>query len=84
MSQQTFSAFLKRVAMLPQSALVGTIRIYQWVISPLLGPSCRFRPTCSEYFIKSVRKHGIVYGSFRGARRIMRCHPWHPGGYDPP
>lgn len=64
--------------------LVTAVRLYQWTISPLLGRWCRFYPSCSEYFIQSVRKYGPWRGTWRGLRRILRCHPWHPGGYDPP
>lgn len=69
---------------LPANLLVTTVRVYQWTISPLLGPRCRFHPSCSEYFILAVRKYGVFSGAFRGAWRILRCHPFHPGGYDPP
>lgn len=64
--------------------LILPVRIYQVFISPLLGPSCRFDPTCSQYFIESVRKYGPLRGAWRGVCRIARCHPFHPGGYDPP
>jgi len=69
---------------LPAWGLIGMVRVYQWTLSPLLGRHCRFRPTCSAYFIESVRKHGAVKGCWRGVLRILRCHPFHPGGYDPP
>jgi putative membrane protein insertion efficiency factor len=68
----------------PANLLVALVRIYQWSISPLLGRRCRFHPSCSEYFILAVRKYGAVSGSLRGIWRIMRCHPFNPGGYDPP
>lgn len=69
---------------LPSWTLLVAVRLYQMFISPLLGPRCRFTPTCSEYFILSVKKYGAIRGAFRGVLRICRCHPWHPGGYDPP
>jgi putative membrane protein insertion efficiency factor len=69
---------------LPALALIGVVRLYQIFLSPIFGRSCRFQPTCSNYFIQAVRKYGAVSGSLRGARRICRCHPWNPGGYDPP
>lgn len=69
---------------LPSLALIGTVRCYQRLISPLLGPQCRFYPSCSAYFIASVSKYGAIRGSLMGFRRISRCHPWNPGGYDPP
>lgn len=65
-------------------ALVGLVRLYQWVLRPLLGRRCRFTPSCSEYMILAVRKYGSVRGGWRGILRICRCHPWHPGGFDPP
>jgi putative membrane protein insertion efficiency factor len=68
----------------PQWALVALVRCYQWLISPWLGPRCRYQPTCSEYFIGAVRKYGAVRGAWRGFLRICRCHPGRPGGYDPP
>ncbi|MDZ4658829.1 MAG: membrane protein insertion efficiency factor YidD [Bythopirellula sp.] len=68
----------------PALILIGAVRCYQWTISPLLGRCCRFEPTCSVYFIEAVKKHGALRGAFLGVRRVTRCHPWHPGGYDPP
>ncbi|MEM9187223.1 MAG: membrane protein insertion efficiency factor YidD [Planctomycetota bacterium] len=64
--------------------LIVVVRAYQLLISPLLGPRCRFTPTCSEYFLLAVRKYGPLAGAWRGVRRIARCHPFHPGGHDPP
>jgi putative membrane protein insertion efficiency factor len=64
--------------------LIGVIRVYQWTISPLLGPVCRFHPSCSRYMVESLRKHGLLRGLARGLRRLSKCHPWNPGGYDPP
>ncbi|MFH1923303.1 MAG: membrane protein insertion efficiency factor YidD [Planctomycetota bacterium] len=69
---------------LPSWTLIGIVRVYQWTLSPWLGRHCRFHPTCSVYFIESVRKHGAVKGTWLGLLRISRCHPWHPGGHDPP
>jgi len=63
--------------------LVSAIKAYQRFISPMKQPSCRFHPTCSNYSIGSLEKHGIVKGLFLAAKRILRCHPFHPGGYDP-
>lgn len=63
--------------------LVALIRVYQYAISPLLGRSCRFHPTCSEYAIEALQRHGAWKGLGLALRRIGRCHPWHPGGYDP-
>jgi putative membrane protein insertion efficiency factor len=69
---------------LPRSLLIATVRGYQWTLSPLIGQHCRFEPTCSAYFILAVQKYGAVRGAWRGGLRICRCHPFQPGGYDPP
>lgn len=66
------------------AVLVGGVRVYQWLIRPLLPPLCRYEPSCSEYFIGAVRKYGPLLGAARGVRRICRCNPWSKGGYDPP
>jgi putative membrane protein insertion efficiency factor len=63
--------------------LRGLIRGYQLFISPLLGPRCRFYPTCSHYAIEALETHGVLRGSWLALRRILRCHPWNPGGFDP-
>lgn len=68
----------------PAFLLIAAVKCYQWTISPLLGQCCRFEPTCSVYFIDAVRKYGALRGMLLGIRRIGRCHPWHPGGFDPP
>lgn len=59
------------------------IRAYQYGVSPFLGRSCRFEPSCSQYAVESLQRHGALKGLWLAARRIGRCHPWHPGGYDP-
>jgi putative membrane protein insertion efficiency factor len=59
------------------------IRLYQCTLSPLLGPACRFYPTCSEYALESIGRFGVLRGGWLALRRIGRCHPWHPGGFDP-
>lgn len=69
---------------LPCVALIGVVRVYQVLLSPVLGGNCRFSPTCSAYFIQAVKKHGALRGAAQGVLRIARCHPFHPGGYDPP
>jgi uncharacterized protein len=63
--------------------LRGTVRAYRWFVSPLLGPACRFHPSCSEYAEQALTRHGALRGSWLAARRVCRCGPWHPGGYDP-
>lgn len=64
--------------------LVGGVRLYQVVVRPILPPLCRFHPSCSEYFIAAVHKYGPLHGACKGVGRLCRCHPWNPGGYDPP
>ncbi|MBV8144185.1 MAG: membrane protein insertion efficiency factor YidD [Gammaproteobacteria bacterium] len=59
------------------------IRMYQWTVSPLLGPTCRFHPSCSHYALEAVLRHGVLRGSLLTLARLGRCHPWHPGGVDP-
>jgi putative membrane protein insertion efficiency factor len=66
------------------ACLVGAIRLYQVTLSPLLGPACRFEPSCSRYMAESIKKYGPIRGMGKGLRRLARCHPWNPGGYDPP
>jgi uncharacterized protein len=63
--------------------LIGMIRFYQLLISPLLGPACRFEPSCSAYACSAIARRGAVPGSWLAARRISRCHPWGGSGYDP-
>ncbi|WP_101773769.1 membrane protein insertion efficiency factor YidD [Peptostreptococcus faecalis] len=65
------------------NACIGVIRIYQKLISPLIGPSCRFYPTCSQYSIQAFKKYGFFKGTWLTVKRIGKCHPFHPGGYDP-
>jgi len=63
--------------------IVGIIKFYRLFISPLKPPSCRFIPTCSEYALMAIEKYGVARGVLMTIRRILRCHPFHPGGYDP-
>jgi putative membrane protein insertion efficiency factor len=63
--------------------LVALIRIYQWVISPLIGPKCRFTPSCSNYALEALKKYGLFKGIWLSVRRIARCHPWGGHGVDP-
>jgi uncharacterized protein len=59
------------------------IRLYQWTLSPLLGPKCRFHPSCSQYGLEALERFGLLRGGWLALRRVGRCHPFHPGGYDP-
>ena len=66
-----------------KNILLGSVKLYKYAISPLLPDSCRFVPTCSEYSAEAIEKYGAVKGSYLSLRRILRCHPFHNGGYDP-
>ena len=66
-----------------KTMLLWIIRFYQKVISPLKPATCRFQPTCSHYAYEAVYKHGAIKGGSLAIKRIMKCGPWHPGGYDP-
>ena len=66
-----------------RAILIFLIRAYQYLISPLLGPRCRFYPSCSCYAEEALRVHGVMKGGWLALKRISRCHPWHPGGVDP-
>ena len=59
------------------------IRAYQYLVSPVIGPRCRYYPTCSDYTLTSVERFGLLRGGWLGLKRLSRCHPWHAGGYDP-
>jgi uncharacterized protein len=63
--------------------LIVLIKLYQWIVSPLMGPKCRFIPTCSQYAAEALKKHGLFKGSWLAIRRIARCHPWGGHGVDP-
>ncbi len=73
------NSFLKLTGM----PIILIIRIYQIFISPITPATCRFYPTCSTYFIQALEKYGLIKGTYLGIKRILRCHPWNPGGYDP-
>ena len=66
------------------AALIAAIGVYQRTLSPLLGPVCRFEPSCSRYMVGALHKYGLLRGVAKGVGRVCRCHPWNPGGYDPP
>ncbi|WP_069870650.1 membrane protein insertion efficiency factor YidD [Fusibacter sp. 3D3] len=63
--------------------MIFMIKLYQKFISPLLGSNCRFLPTCSQYSVEAIEKYGAIKGGFLSVKRISKCHPFHPGGYDP-
>jgi putative membrane protein insertion efficiency factor len=72
-----------KLVRLPTMVLIAVISVYRRVISPLLGPRCRFLPTCSEYAVMALERHGLLRGSYLTVRRLLRCHPFHAGGFDP-
>jgi hypothetical protein len=71
------------LAGLPRRLLAAIIRGYQRFLSPALPPSCRFHPSCSQYALEAVTRYGVLKGSWLAVRRLARCHPFHPGGFDP-
>lgn len=66
-----------------RALFIRLIKLYQYLISPLMPPACRFTPSCSQYSIEVLAKHGIIRGSWLSIKRILRCNPWNRGGYDP-
>jgi putative membrane protein insertion efficiency factor len=74
---------MRLISRLFKSLLIGLIKMYQLLLSPMLGQNCRFYPTCSHYAQESLNKHGIIKGGYLASRRLLRCHPWHDGGFDP-
>lgn len=74
---------IRAIARLPQSVLTGLVRGYRLLLSPSLGSSCRFEPTCSAYALQALERHGAARGSYLTLRRLARCHPWCDGGHDP-
>lgn len=76
--------FVRGLSRLPSTGLILMVRLYQVTLGAMLGGHCRFQPTCSQYFLEAVEKYGAMKGGWRGILRVCRCHPWHPGGYDPP
>jgi putative membrane protein insertion efficiency factor len=71
------------VNLILKRALISLVRAYQLAVSPILPPSCRFHPTCSGYAIEALSRHGSFKGLWLALKRVVRCHPWNPGGYDP-
>jgi hypothetical protein len=68
---------------LPARALRGAVVAYQWTLRPILGCNCRFHPSCSDFALDALKRHGAIRGGLMSAGRILRCNPWNPGGYDP-
>ena len=68
---------------LATAVAIGLIRIYQWLISPILPRACRFAPSCSEYAAEAIALHGVARGGWLALRRLLRCHPWGGEGFDP-
>jgi putative membrane protein insertion efficiency factor len=66
-----------------KTVLLALLKAYQYAIAPMLGSNCRFAPSCSSYAREAIERHGALKGSWLAARRVLRCHPYHPGGYDP-
>ncbi|MDX2442042.1 MAG: membrane protein insertion efficiency factor YidD [Desulfobacterales bacterium] len=71
---------IKKLFLLP---FLVSIKAYQYLVSPIFGPTCRFYPSCSEYTYKAIKRHGLRKGVYLGLKRILRCHPFNPGGIDP-
>ena len=66
-----------------KTLLMALVKFYRYALSPMLGRNCRHFPSCSEYMLEAVDKYGAAKGGWMGVKRLCRCHPWHPGGYDP-
>lgn len=73
---------MENLGLLPKRIALGTIHCYRWFLSPILGTCCRFYPSCSGYAQEAIEKHGVVSGVFLTLKRLLKCHPWHPGGID--
>ena len=78
----TVSKAMRALAAIPRFGLVGLIKVYQWTISPLLGPRCKYYPSCSNYGLEAVRRHGAMRGFVLAVWRVLRCNPWSNGGID--
>lgn len=74
---------IKTVMRILSLPFIALIKLYQWIVSPMLGPKCRFTPTCSHYAVEALKKHGALKGLWLTIKRISRCHPWGGQGYDP-
>ncbi len=82
-SGSTPAALVTKLLRAPALLLLGLVRLYQRLVRPMLPPSCRFHPSCSDYAAEALRRHGAARGSILAAHRIGRCHPFNPGGVDP-
>ena len=74
---------MEKISVALRKIPIGIIKIYQTVLSPMLGPTCRFHPSCSYYAIGAITEHGFIKGSWLSIKRILKCHPLNDGGYDP-
>jgi uncharacterized protein len=83
MNDKTETSFFTRILQVLALPFIFLIKIYQWIISPILGPKCRFTPSCSHYGLEALKKYGIIKGTWLTIKRIARCHPWGGHGYDP-
>jgi hypothetical protein len=80
---KVFTDMLVKGYKISKFIVLALIRGYQLIVSPVLGPACRFYPSCSQYASLAINQYGIVKGSYLAFRRLLRCHPFHPGGFDP-
>ena len=74
---------MSKLTVLPRQMLLLLLRAYQLTLSPLIGPACRYQPSCSQYAVEAIERHGAVRGAALAARRLIRCHPLGASGYDP-
>ena len=79
----TFRSAWRLLTRIPTAVMLGLLSLYRIAVSPLLGPHCRFAPTCSAYATEAIERHGTIRGGVMALRRLLRCHPLHPGGWDP-
>jgi len=83
MRSKNLSALLLLPSLLIRHLLLGLIQVYRYTISPFLGQRCRFYPTCSAYAAEALTRYGVIKGLWLSLKRVLRCHPFHPGGHDP-